>query len=152
MTPFRDFEILWTIIPIWVTLVLTDFFQEKKGTSLGNAVTNGGIMVWVGIDWIRYIIRNGSQTTTLFFIKSAICLTAILFGVLIVVQGTKAKQYIIHIARVRETSYLMLVLAPVIYGIHELSVNYAVSIILFFPVFYVVFEILANTLPDPKTL
>ena len=57
VAPFTNPDMLWILIPIWVGWIFADFFQEKKGTSLGNAISNGVLALWAGLDWIRTSIR-----------------------------------------------------------------------------------------------
>lgn len=151
--PFKDLEILWILIPIWVNLIFTDFFQEKRGTSMGNAITNGAVMLWVGVDWIRYLVRHISSTSPGFswilFMKFAICAFVIIIGFMIIIEGVKGKEYIRKVARVRETGYVMLICSPIIYGAIELSFKYFLIAILFFPLFYFVFEMIDQKISSP---
>ncbi len=151
--PLKDIEIFWILVPIWVNLIFTDFYQEKRGTSLGNAVTNGAIMLWVGIDWIRFIMRNLDEwvlTWPLFF-KFSLCSLVIMLGLVIIVQGIRGRKVISRIGRVRQTSYIMLVLSPIVYGVADLSWNYIGVSILFYPLFYGFFALIDRALPNPKT-
>ncbi len=153
--PFQNLEILWILIPIWVNLIFTDFFQEKQGTGLGNAVTNGAVMLWVGVDWIRFLLRTMAETnaklsSTLFF-KFSLCAFVILGGLTIIILGVMGKKVTAKIGRVRETSYIMLVLSPVIYGVAEISWKYMGIIVLFMPLFYGFFALIDKVIPNPKT-
>ena len=147
-SPIKNLEILWIIIPIWINLIFTDLFQEKKGTNMGNAITNGAVMLWVGIDWIRYITRNFSGIHYEFIVNLLLCMVIIVFGIFVVYKGIKGKTYIKYIARVRETSYPLLMFSPVIYGIIEPNLKFILSIIIYFPIFYYLFEFLDKKIPD----
>ncbi|MBW2998374.1 hypothetical protein KY321_02435, partial [Candidatus Woesearchaeota archaeon] len=50
--------------------------------------------------------------------------------------------------RVRETSYLLLVFTPVIYGVVNLTMKYVLTIIIFAPLFYFFFEIIDKKIPN----
>lgn len=151
VVPFKDLEILWILIPIWISLIFTDFYQEKKGTSLGNAVTNGAVSLWVAIDWIRFLLRNYEGFTGVFAVKILLCVFVIAGGIFIIIEGIKAKKFIHIVGRIRETSYVLLVISPVIYGVVEPTLRYLLGIVVFFPVFYFVFELIDRVLPNPKT-
>ena len=151
ITPFQNFEVLWILIPIWLNLVVTDFYQEKHGTDLGNAVTNGVTILWVGIDWIRFLLRNYLAFDGNFLLKIILCLCTIAWGIFITIQGIRGKKIVELVGRVREISYVMLVLTPFIYSIVEPSWTYLFSILLFFPLFYGIFELIDRSLPDPRT-
>ena len=61
------------------------------------------------------------------------------------------KKVTAKIGRVRETSYIMLVLSPVIYGVAEISWKYMGIIVLFMPLFYGFFALIDKVIPNPKT-
>ena len=56
IAPIIHKELLWIIVPVYLNWVLTEVYQEKKGTSYGNAIANGFVALWVGIDWARATI------------------------------------------------------------------------------------------------
>lgn len=153
--PFENLDMLWIIIPIWASWFFAEFFQEKKGTSFGNAISNGVVMLFVGVDWVRYIIRQvGSGTASLdvaSFIKLAIAAFIIIFGLSIIFLGVKAKHIVRAIGRVREVTYLMLMFTPVIYGVVDFNFRTFLVILAFLPLFYIAIEILDRMLPTPKT-
>jgi len=155
IAPLKKLEILWIIVPIWVNWFFTEFFQEKKGTSLGNAVTNGGIMIWVGVDWLRYIIRLMSEGSIRFgfitLLKFVLALIAAGIGIFIVIEGVKAKRFVHFVGRVRETTYILVMISPIIYGIIPLSWKVFAVIIIFAPAFYYLIELIDQLTPTPKT-
>ncbi|MFT4326226.1 MAG: hypothetical protein ACMXYK_01870 [Candidatus Woesearchaeota archaeon] len=137
ISPLFKFDILWIIVPIWLTWFFTEFFQESKGTALGNAITNGAITLWVGIDLTRYLVRETVFSFELLYLsKIFLCTCIVLYGVFIVHQGLKKKSYVRKIGRVRETTYFLLMFSPVVYGILEFSLSYFLAVFLFFPVWY----------------
>src|SRR3989338_10149689 len=81
--PFSRPDMLWVIIPIWGVWVFSEFFQEKKGTSFGNAITNGAVMLFVGVDWIRHIARdiNAGNAAWGFDTLSEVVISALSVGI-----------------------------------------------------------------------
>jgi len=65
-------------------------------------------------------------------------------------EGIKDRTIVRMIGRVRETSYIMLVFTPVLYNIVEPSTKYIISVIVFFPLFYFLFELVDRAIPDPR--
>ena len=61
VAPIKTLDMLWLLVPIWLGWFFTEFFQEKKGTGMGNAVTNSVIVIWAGIDAVRQTIRLSAQ-------------------------------------------------------------------------------------------
>ena len=50
ISPYKNFDVLWIIIPVWVAWIFADYFQEKSSTSFGNAISNGIVPVFVALD------------------------------------------------------------------------------------------------------
>ncbi|MBI2145279.1 hypothetical protein HYU18_03050 [Candidatus Woesearchaeota archaeon] len=155
IAPLKNPDMLWIIVPIWGVWVFSEFFQEKKGTSFGNAITNGAVMLFVGVDWIRYILRQFSAGTLTFGVESAteiaISGMIILVSFAIILLGIKGHGIVKFIGRARESTYLLLMFTPVIYGVVEFNFRILATVIFFFPIFYVVVEIFDRVLPNPET-
>ena len=152
--PLKQYEMLWIIIPVYINWIFTEFYQEKKGTSFGNAVTNGFVALWVGIDWLRTTVEIVSQKvikTT--FLESKITVAALMgiYGVTIIVMGIKGKHTVKLIGRIREVTYLTVMLTPIFYGAVHPTWTVIISIVLFFPLFYGIVELVNYFLPNPKT-
>jgi hypothetical protein len=153
LAPFQNLEMLWIIAPIWSIWLFSEFFQEKKGTSFGNAITNGAVMLFVGVDWIRNIMREitaGGALGPEEYIKLAISVAIIILSFFIIAMGIKAHSFIKYVGRVRESTYLMLMFSPIIYGVVEFNLRTFLVILAFFPVFYILIEILDRLIPTPK--
>src|SRR3989344_446416 len=148
--PLENLEILWILIPIWLNFIISDFFQEKKGTSFGNAIANGGVMLWVGLDWTRFLIRNYEAFSWTLAFKFFLCALVAIGGFLIIYEGIRRKSIIHFIGRVRVVSYIMMAFSPLIYNLTEPTFKYIAVIILFFPVFYYLFELIDRYAPTPK--
>jgi len=146
--PLKNPDMLWIIIPIYLNWVFTDYFQERKGTDFGNAITNGVIQLWVGIDWIRQTIKT-IEFNALFITKTIICVISMIWGLLIMVESARAKPIAHYIGRVREISYFMIVATPIFYGVIAPDMITIATILLFFPIFYGVGEAFDRLLPAP---
>lgn len=151
VVPFSNLEVLWILIPTWLNFIFTEFFQERKGTSLGNAVSNGAVILWVGIDWIRFLTRNYESFSWIFMLKVLLCVLLIGWGFLIIIWGIKGKDIIRRVGRIREVTYIMLALTPFIYGMIEPSLKYFLTILIFGPLFYLIFELLDRYMPGAET-
>lgn len=154
IAPFKNPQMLWIILPIYVSWIFTEFYQEKKGTSLGNAVSNGVIVLWIGIDFARQIVEQlRAKALSLgidFFLKMFIAVLFFIYGMIIVVKGTKGKAITRFIGRIREVTYAILMLTPMFYGTVALSLKSIFAVLLFFPLFYGVVEIVDRIAPTPK--
>jgi len=146
--PFKNPEILWILIPIWINLIFTDFFQEKHATSMGNAITNGAVAVWVSIDWTRYLIRTAKGFSWIGLFDYFICALMLTFGIFIIIKGIKGKKYVHVIARIREIGYLQLMFSLLIYKVVDLSLKFMLIVLIFAPAFYYIFELIDKYTPD----
>ena len=146
--PFKDLEVLWILIPVWLNLVFTDFFQERRGASLGNAVTNGIVQAWVGVDWLRFLWRTYPGASWLFALKVFICFLVLLHGTSIVIQSLKHNKGVQAWGRVRVTRYVMIMLSPIVYNIAQPSLYYLLAGLAFFPIFYYMLELIEHFVPD----
>ena len=154
VAPLKNLDMLWIIVPIWGVWLFSEFYQEKKGTSFGNAISNGATMLFVGVDWARHVISGlsaGNLIVGLKFITLvAVSAAVLIYGLAIIILGIKANKLVRIIGRVRETTYFMVMFSPIIYGVEEFSIRNATVILAFFPAFYILVEILDRLLPTPK--
>lgn len=156
IAPVDDIEIIWILAPIWISWFFTEFFQEKKGTHFGNAITNGAIPIWVAIDWTRYLvtgIEDGSITSgSHLIIKFVISGFILFYGLFVIVEGLKTKSFVHYAGRIRVITYILVMFTPIIYGVVEISWSFLISIFVFFPLFYFFVELLDKITPDSGAL
>ncbi len=148
VAPIKNPELLWIVIPIYINWIATDYFQERKGTDFGNAITNGIVTLWVGVDWLRQLSQNFVLDLA-FLSKIALCVLLLIYSLLIIFESAKAKKIAHYIGRVREVSYFMLVLTPIVYGVIDVDKITIFAIILFFPIWYLIGEAIDRALPAP---
>ncbi len=152
--PFMHLDTLWIMVPIWLNWFFAEFFQEKKGTSFGNAISNGVIPFWGGIDWMRNItnslIAGTANFSFLVFAKYLVSVLILVYGLVIVIFGIKARKFIHISGRVRVVTYILVVFTPFIYGVVDYTYIHFLSIILFFPLFYGIVELFDKITPEPK--
>lgn len=155
VAPLKNTEMLWVIIPVYLNWIFTEIYQEKKVTSLGNAISNGTVVLWAGIDWVRYLIRGLSAGTIIFsadiLIKFIIAFLVLSYGIFIITTGIRLKKITKYIGRIREVSYVLLMFTPILYNVINLTWENILTILLFFPIFYFVIEIIDRITPTPKT-
>ena len=155
VSPLKNLDMLWIIVPVWCVWLFSEFFQEKKGTSFGNAISNGATMLFVGVDWTRYVLRQLSSGSLKLGVESitliVVAAIVLIYGLTIIFLGIKTKSIVRIIGRVRETTYFMVMFSPVIYGVEDLSFRIVAVILAFFPVFYIIVEIFDRLMPTPST-
>lgn len=156
ITPFQTLDMLWILVPVWLGWFFAEFFQEKTGTSMGNAITNSIIIVWGSIDCSRQTVRLISEGILTdfwsIFIRFAIIAAILAYGVVIISLGWKGKQIIKRIGRVREVTYIFVIFVPVFYNVVPLSFKHIFAAVLFFPLFYFTVELFDKLTPNPKAV
>ena len=154
--PFKNPQMLWILVPIWLSWFFSEFFQEKAGTSMGNAMTNAVVVLWGGIDWVRQTLHFISSHALKGFlnISGRFLLVGLIFGygVLIVVLGMKGNTIIKKIGRVREVTYLFVMFTPIFYNVIPFSIKHLLATIIFFPIFYFVIELIDQKIPHSKAV
>ena len=154
--PIRDTNILWILVPIWVSWFFTEFFQEKRGTGFGNAITNGGVSIWVAIDWSRHLTNSLASgdiaTDYTLYVKFALSAFVLVYGIVVIVKGLKRKKFASIGGRIRVITYILVMFTPIIYDTSQINLMNIVSIMIYFPVFYFLLEIIDSIVPDSKAL
>lgn len=156
--PFMDINMLWVIVPVYLSWFFAEFFQEKRRTSLGNAISNGTIALWVGADWMRTTIRLRTEQALAFnlafFAKIAMAALMFVYGFFIIIEGVRAKKITHVIGRIRVVTYFVLMFTPLFYGYVKPD-KYAFSILaifVFLPVFYFLIELIDKLTPEPAAI
>ncbi|MFA6461832.1 MAG: hypothetical protein WCV90_06210 [Candidatus Woesearchaeota archaeon] len=154
--PFKNVDMLWLLIPVWIAWFFAEFFQEKRGTSMGNAITNAVIILWGSIDCTRQTLRlisEGIITNTFDIVLRFVLIAAIFgYGGLIIGFGIKGNPIIKYIGRVREVTYVFAMFVPVFYNEIPFSLEHILAVIIFFPLFYFFIELLDRYTPNPKAM
>ncbi|MFH1786063.1 MAG: hypothetical protein ABH829_00215 [archaeon] len=156
--PYDNPEMLWILIPVYLNWIVNDYYQERRGTDLGNAAANGLTALWVGIDWIRTMFSrlNIARITPLVAFKVGVAVAMLIYGLIIMRMAIQGREVAKAIGRIREVSYFLIVFTPFIYSPYLIrpvdTIPTLVGILLFFVIFYFGVEfIVTKVLPAPKT-
>jgi hypothetical protein len=137
-------------------LVFSEFFQEKKGTSLGNAISNSVITLWASIDCIRQTVYLMQKKLLVGFgsivIRFSLVAAIFLYSAAIIYLGLKGHHWTKKIGRIRTITYIFIMLVPVFYGAAPLTFSHILGSILFFPIFYYAIELIDMYTPNPKSV
>lgn len=156
VSPFRAPDMFWVLLPVYAGWFFSEFFQEKEGTSLGNAISNSVVVFYGGIDWIRTTIKlyttKALKFGWLFTGKIFVSLLVIGYGIWIIYSGLHGKEITRYIGRIREVTYVIIMLTPLFYGAVSFSFLTLEAIILMFPLFYLVVEAVDRYVPNPQAV
>ncbi len=141
LAPLYEFEVIWSLIPVYLTWFITDILAERKGVDPTSAVQNGFTALWIGMDWMHQLTRKGISSIELSSMPYFVFpIFMILWGCIAIYAGLWRKWYMGFIARIREVSYAQIVLTPIIYKLVPLDFLSIISVIVFFPLMYGVME------------
>jgi len=149
----KNATMAFALIPLYLNWISTDYFQERRRTSYGNAVTNGFMGIWVGLEWIRtsYVAYQTTPDTTLLIGKLIISALILIYAAFIIKESVAGRKIAHIIGRVREISFFAILITPLIYDVVPLDILTILAIILLLPMFYGVVEFIEYTvLPAPK--
>jgi hypothetical protein len=154
IAPFRNLDMLWIIIPIYLNWFFAELFQEKKGTSFGNAISNGVVVLWVGIDWIRTLFKMVEADILAinsdFWLKIGIAACSLFYGLTVIIWGNQVKKVIHYIGRIRVITYILLMFTPLFYEPELFTTSTYIAILVFAPLFYFIVYLIDWAIPDPK--
>lgn len=152
--PLQKPEMFWIIIPVWINWFFTEFFQEKYGTSFGNAISNGVIPILASLDWVRYLYRLLAEGVISFtfgiFMKFFLALAVFAYGIFVIIAGIKIHSIVFYIGKIRWVTYVLVMFTPIIYNVVKFNFYTLLAIIVFFPVYYWVIEIFDRITPEPR--
>ena len=152
--PFKQPEMFWIIIPIWVNWFFTEFFIEKYGTSFGNAIGNGVIPMLASVDWTRYLYRLISEgiieLTFGVFLKLFLSVVVFGYGIFVIIAGIRIKRIVFYIGRIRWITYVLIMVTPIIYNVIKFNLRTLSVMVLFFPLYYWIIEFFDRITPEPR--
>lgn len=151
---FKDFSLAYALIPIYMNWIASDYFQERRRTTLGNAATNGFAGFWVCIVWVReaYIKVGITDEALPFFAKLFMASIMFIYAFLIVHAAATGKRIAHIIGKVRSISYFAIMMTPIVFEVIPLNLLTVGTIIVFYPLFFGIIEFLEYyLLPTPGT-
>lgn len=150
----KDKTLSYSLAPLYINWIATDYFQERQKTRYGNAATNGFTGIWIGIYWIfvAYSVFKRDLNLIVFIGKVVIAFLMLVYGGVIIKEAIKGNEIAHIIGRVREVSYFAIMITPLIYGIIKIDLVSIAAIIVFYPLFYGIVEFIEFILlPKPVT-
>ena len=153
--PFQNADMLWLLVPVWLAWFFAEFFQEKQGTSMGNAISNAVVILWGSIDCARqttYWVAKHPGSVIDAVLRYSLVALIFVYGAVIVWLGVRGNHLIRYIGRIRQVTYVFIMFVPIFYGAIPFSLNHIVGAVIYFPIFYFIVELLDRYTPDPKAI
>jgi hypothetical protein len=140
-------DFLWLIIPIFFVGVITDKYQEEFGTSIGNAISNGALIIFTGFSWFQIIFSRENFPIEATISQFLLSLFIIIYGFSIIASGFKTGEFAQKYGRIRVVTFMLVFFTMMIYV--PLLYNF-VSIVIFvlvFPFYYAFITELVKVMP-----
>ena len=151
ISALQQSDFLWIIIPIFFIGVVTDKYQEEFGTSIGNAISNGALIIFTGFSWLQLISSRMDLPTSLLTSQYIFSFLLIAYGFMIIASGFKTGEFAKIYGRIRVITFMLMFFTMMIYV--PILYNF-VSIIIFvlvFPFYYAFITELIKIMPKVGT-
>ena len=110
--PFRDINVFWTLIPVYLNWILCEVFFEFERHNFQSAFSNGFAALWVGMDWFRVLRFPFSWDY-----RAIIAIFMTTYGLFIMLEAARGKSIAKYVGRVREVTFAVIFLTPVLHGL-----------------------------------
>lgn len=147
IAPFQSFDVLWTLIPVYITLTITLYYHDEEDKDFPTMITNGFTAMWVSINWLKEVF----STPNIPLLSLIISTILLFYGLTIVIMGFKQDNRVYYLAERKELIYLLITLTPLFYNTVETNLITFVSIIVFFPIYLLTLKILWKLINQKPT-
>ncbi|MFP4401979.1 MAG: hypothetical protein ACLFPL_02005 [Candidatus Nanoarchaeia archaeon] len=147
----QETQFFWLIIPIFFIGIVTDKYQEEFETSLGNAISNGTLILFTAFSWIDVILsRVGVLPNEFVFSQLLFAGLIIMYGVAIILSGFRKGIFAKTYGRIRVVTFMLIFFTLMIYSPFLYNFTSIISFVIIFPLYYLVVTKLISILPSPK--
>jgi len=118
-TPFQHLELVWGIVPLYFTLLLSEFTAAKK--NFHTAIQTGFSFLWAGAQWLYLCQHMGTATRSKVALEGLRPINLVVSG-LVVVLGAVAlysglrrryPKYASFLGHTRFSNYFMITIYPI---------------------------------------
>ena len=143
-----DSNYLWILIPIFFIGIITDKYQEEFGTSIGNSISNGALIIFSGFSWIQIISSRENFALDVTISQYLLSVMIIVYGFSIIASGFKTGRFAKKYGRIRVVTFMLMFFSLIIYV--PIFYNF-VSVLLFvflFPFYYAFITEFVKVMPN----
>lgn len=140
----------WLLIPIFFVGIITDKYQEEYGTSVGNAISNGAMIIFTGFSWIQLISSRTNFPIEATISQYLLSFFIISYGFAIIASGFTDAEFAKKYGRIRVITFMLMFFTMIIYV--PILYNF-ISILLFifiFPFYYAFITELVKIMPSAQ--
>ncbi len=144
----HDSNIVWLIVPIFFIGVITDKYQEEYETPVGNAITNGALILFSAFSWIQHISNRDPLPLDITLAQYLLSIFMIFYGLAIIGSGFRKAKFAKTYGRIRVVTF-MLIFFTLIIHIPTLFNFYSILFfVMSFPLYYAAITGLIHILPE----
>lgn len=144
----QNSNFLWILIPIFFIGIITDKYQEEFGTSVGNAISNGALIIFTGFSWMQLISSRSHFPVDVTISQYFLSILIIVYGFAIIASGFGTGDFAQKYGRIRVITFMLMFFTMIIYV--PILYNF-ISIVLFvllFPFYYAFITELLKVMPN----
>jgi len=145
ISTLTNVEIIWITYPVYITWFAMEFLVERKEFKYSHSLANSIIFSWVSIDWLRHLYLNNELSD---YNKLLITLFFLFLSLFILIASIKRKKIAKLLGKTGFFSYFQIMFTPFIYGAIEFNYINFLSVIIFFPLIYMVVYVIDKLLPE----
>jgi large-conductance mechanosensitive channel len=145
ISTLTNVEIIWVTYPVYITWFAMEFLVERKEITYSHSLANSIIFSWVSIDWLRHLYLDHELND---YNKLIITLFFLFLSLFILIASIKRKKIAKILGKTGFFSYFQIMFTPLIYGIIEFNYIDFLSIIIFFPLVYIIVYVIDKVIPE----
>lgn len=149
-TTILNSQIVWITLPIYISWIVTAYFQEKREVQYEEVATNSTIMMYTSLNWIGYLINEFKEFNLDFLSKIIVSILFFAISLFTLINAIKRRKVSLYLGNITTISYFQIVYTPIIYNLFELNLDVIIAILLYWPVFFFIIHklIIQKLLPD----
>ncbi len=135
--PFRHFGQVWLgLVPLYVALLLDEIVERR--VSFGQAIANGFVMLWAGVNWTMHLANVGmfsylGSSKQRMVVAWTVTACALAIGVFTILLGIRRKDKTLAyvLGHARFSGYFLIMLYPMQTGMIAWNWPSLIAVLLF---------------------
>lgn len=143
----QNSNFLWILIPIFFIGIVTDKYQEEFGTSIGNAISNGALIIFTGFSWMQLISGRENFPIDVTISQYIFSILIIGYGFAIIASGFGSGEFAKKYGRIRVITFMLMFFTMIIYVPILYNFISIIMFVLLFPFYYAFITELLKIMP-----
>lgn len=144
----QENNFLWIVVPIFFIGIITDKYQEEFKTSVGNAISNGTLILFTGFSWIQLILSRTNFPIDYTISQLLFSIFIIIYGFSIIASGFKTGKFAVTYGRIRVVTFLLVYFSIMIYYQELYNFLSILFFVFIFPFYYAFITEMIRIMPN----